>query len=1687
MVNPLMNNEITNQQTRPKPNVIDPDALPETVNTAGMVDSAAEFSRAAIQLPAKTVESFGMTGGKGDEDRPYALNEEGTSVLSTGDMAEQSIRDQQKTLTIDEFKSQIGGGQIKRIGKDDENYLRGLLDTATNPKSHPKHKKRAETKLEGAYNRFLNTTEGPSQYVTFGKKVAPGTFEFSPSDDAVFEGEDSALFTVQENIFRGKQRIAQVVFNRFDKTGLDLEDQKRIENIFIRNLSNGNFWDTTVEKLYDGGVRGLNWAIRGGINYGAHAIGALMETVGSGIAAGLTERQFRGFMEQWKDGKNTREATTQFWNKNLSGRFAVQELSGAMNDMVRDGLKQQLIDGEITKEDYERIVQQTIKIPDSDETETLQRRFIDEELAQSLLNDSVNNLSGSEQYAAVLIETMVSMLGVGKFKKAAGIKTQKKVKTAVDLIIEKARDPQGSEFYKSLAGQLVGKTPLQQARILKTNKQISSFNEKSLLYAMGLDRVDDNMKRLAKDRDELSYRMREIRRDGGDINGSEYRSLEMQYNQLTNRTITKYVTGRVFPSLKENFVEAVPMSFFMHNFGSLTGLFEDDRLAAEGFGGLAYILVGKPMANLSGKGAYWLNQQGGDVVNKVYKGFDAMADYVVSTGTGGRVRLKGFFADRDIDAYAKWYEGETGNKLSVETRKSLQYVGRLSDAMTDDARDQVVDNMVDHQQRLDRILSEFDSTIKIDVNGNEYSERSMMAEDLKQTFASQTGLTWMQAAAELNRFSISARSANSLAQVTDTTQQTLAAMNGLDASKRLLKKLQERSMKSTSGFTGEANLRKTPASDPASQSELSKFTDALSVSVQQQEKALSTAKTTMIKQIQDYRAAVLADPKAELPANVTEILNANQVELELSVLTDVSGEGAIDAVKRHAELAEESRLLLAERARNASSFRKDVVAHKRMTSRNLEIMMHDHLSAARKRAKRGFKKVDAMAAKMGATVDISDMVTALKGFSPDEGMELARFFRRDSKFFMGTLGKKAYTAMNRIAVNSLKSLEGQSYEQLVELATNPDSPHFIRESGVRPLDIALYWQSREGSSFKGLVATPGEVMDVYSAFRDYAVRTNDASLASVYQSYADTVSNTVKQQAPEIHAAWEEARTTYKKEWFERLRVGGPLAMVHKSQVGDIKESAKVDNPDGSYLEEFGIGETIPEGKLIASMTNVAYRGTTPYDAFDPIIKRINTALSGDKQSADEAFDEIVLMMDELTQEFSDEVSGSVFDTTTGDGLAKLELLRANFTELVYSKWGADVMSELGDASDLDIEAIKTGGYNFSRIERIKNLQDALTVAVRGADGTIKRETLVDLTTMAEQERGIHKLIQLETFDTLALNRYQNEIASSLDAVVRKVGGDLTGVMDLGMKEIRSIDPDTTPQQFLQKYVIGHGPEKLERLRDTLLLKLGDKFTVKVEGKPDIVYDTEEIIDSGIKNLLINGILDHGGSAPIPGRMSTGLNGQKYVNEGMYTPQNIIKMFENEEMVETLGRYIDPDHQQFILDIAEQLSLAATSGAVDSSIASQIPKITNVMKPMGINQLISRSFNLARGMVSPTYVAAELGVSLASQAGLDMMKMAAGNKEASDLMLRLIKYPKTMTKADLDTFDNLVKGFIVTELGTLGILGQQKLEGLFVEVDNILAQPTDVDQDDKPRINPAVFPEEAKAAENPSDYYATAP
>ena len=83
---------------------------------------------------------------------------------------------------------------------------------------------------------------------------------------------------------------------------------------------------------------------------------------------------------------------------------------------------------------------------------------------------------------------------------------------------------------------------------------------------------------------------------------------------------------------------------------------------------------------------------------------------------------------------------------------------------------------------------------------------------------------------------------------------------------------------------------------------------------------------------------------------------------------------------------------------------------------------------------------------------------------------------------------------------------------------------------------------------------------------------------------------------------------------------------------------------------------------------------------------------------------------------------------------------------------------------------------------------------------------------------------------------------------------------------------------------------------------------------------------------------------------------------------------------------------------------------------------------MSINEVISRGFNLARGMVSPAYVGAEFAVRISQNAGIDMMKMAAGNKEAADIMANLLLHPEKIKGVEMSKFKTLITDFVFTEL-----------------------------------------------------------
>ena len=119
------------------------------------------------------------------------------------------------------------------------------------------------------------------------------------------------------------------------------------------------------------------------------------------------------------------------------------------------------------------------------------------------------------------------------------------------------------------------------------------------------------------------------------------------------------------------------------------------------------------------------------------------------------------------------------------------------------------------------------------------------------------------------------------------------------------------------------------------------------------------------------------------------------------------------------------------------------------------------------------------------------------------------------------------------------------------------------------------------------------------------------------------------------------------------------------------------------------------------------------------------------------------------------------------------------------------------------------------------------------------------------------------------------------------------------------------------------------------------------------------------------------------------------------------------------------DHTRYLDDISDLL-------AKEKAASMNVDKINGILRPMGDNEIISRAFNLARGMVSPTYVGAEIALRIASGAGVDMVRMAAGSKEASRLMAKMLKYPEKLNKVELGRMSILIEDFLYTELANMG-------------------------------------------------------
>ena len=176
---------------------------------------------------------------------------------------------------------------------------------------------------------------------------------------------------------------------------------------------------------------------------------------------------------------------------------------------------------------------------------------------------------------------------------------------------------------------------------------------------------------------------------------------------------------------------------------------------------------------------------------------------------------------------------------------------------------------------------------------------------------------------------------------------------------------------------------------------------------------------------------------------------------------------------------------------------------------------------------------------------------------------------------------------------------------------------------------------------------------------------------------------------------------------------------------------------------------------------------------------------------------------------------------------------------------------------------------------------------------------------------------------------------------------------------------------------------------------------------------------------MTQGLFSRGKKVTIPDTFIELPNGAKVAARGFENPENMVGDLNNKNIKAIFNEFLEIDHTEYLTNFTDLL-------AKEKASMLNLQSITGVVRPIGDNEVISRAFNLARGMVSPTYVGAEFALRIAAGAGIDMIKLAAGNKEASRLMAKMLEFPEKLNKVEISRMSIMIQDFVITELAQMG-------------------------------------------------------
>lgn len=1541
----------------------------------------------------------------------------------------ESLEAQRADTDFDTFASMIETGAIQGIGSTPLEEFQAALRVSRDETKNEFIRNKATEFLTGALNVY-NAGKPREGLTAFGST----TFQPTPGAVAAAQEGDDALLKAQGKQYGMERVLFNAISGNLNLAGLDPKDARAVEEEMIASITTNEVFSVVQTRVDEGLISGSAFFVGDAIfDYIPYGIASALEYGARGIYGGGQE--FFGFertaapkslSDIWKENEPLRMAWRDSYRAAITDPIGLQMLNETMNDVLIERLEKRFADD---PEKLEEILRPTLRGTDNEPLLTPdgrvmrgRRDFVSEDAAAQILTAATENLTEFEQFFTSAVDTGIMLYGVTKGKLKLSQRELKKAREEVDAVIKRGDAEGASEFDVYMADRIRDLPLNQQIAELASASRLDNANLLAISNALEIESAVAGTNRIRDEMVRLDREIIRINKSGNPREKLTIGDLEAQKRTLQQQYWGSRIKLHGMPVMRTTALGGAPLAAAQYFSGEYaTEMFGGDRMAAEGMGALMYLIAGRPILKFSSWGLASVNYKLGNPAGIAAEAAENFIGTGTSMFTFGTVKsdfLKGALTDRDINAYVKELETKSGRRITYKERRGLEYIKKLSSVLDDDSRQMVVKSIERYTKLREDIVKML--PVEKQVEGEKLFEES---------FAVMSNLGWMRSAAMLSTGKVNVGDLSKA----DGTREARAAeeMNrkAIDQANFAIRNLEK--------------MMNENVVDTEDRARIQEFIETLRRTADQAKVDNEKNAANLRDQIEQTIIAGVSDPDIEVNSRVLDDLIDLGYDVSKGIEQDLT-EGAYYARSRgyvNEALMARSEALKARRG-TRETFGE--------TSKNMEVVMMNHIDDSRDTASAGFRKLDEAAD--GTTINIGDMVLEL--YDLMEGMQfgdtrnparLQNFFSSKSELFRGRMGKRAQTVFENMANRALSALSPDAVDNLLALhrtefdeAGNRLETFLGTDANLQ--DIIAYKLSR--GEFNAFQATPKEVMDMVSVFHDYAISLKDPALARQYYNYADRAAEIVGQQAPEFKKQWQAAADTYKVQWFDKFfRQDGPIAKLRASQKAGAFGTKEQREARRAAARDEEVTDT-----LFGEMFMYGYGTTDPQTFLNPLVRRMERALRPGATAADRTeFDSVARrLIAELADR--DETGKAFFDATNPESMRRLGALQATLGEFMYDAWAAKVVKNLDDTTPFRVGAVsgqarqktytrkqefdrmnETGGYKMDPIDMrgVTFLEEAFTVEVRGK-GRPKEVKILDLEGMVSEQRSIEKLIEKD-------ETYAKQAISALESFAKRVDDGASAIELDALKDTESLAVVKralrieTGKDFIAEYITkGGGKKSVEMLKEEVRLRLqgGDpeKTTVTIRGTE---MEIDDAVDRGVKLLLFDGLQDTGRVKIQPGQAQKAF-GEESFAVFYEAPEELFAMLDNPNSFSFVADILGKDHAQYIKDITEYMVLRSQHEKID-------PRLEGIVRGFGVNQLISRAFNIRRGMVSPQYVAAEVAVSIASQAGMDMMKFAANDEQAARLMRKFIEFPDDMTKAELDMFSSQIITFVVTEGGYIGL------------------------------------------------------